>query len=118
MLKLKDDLATFFNADEFGDSAVIELPGGVSQPVVGNASTYADSERAGKNSNSSINAFMTGVADINVRRAQFMTAWHLVSGAAPECRLTISTGDHAGVWRVREIQRDGDIARLILNATT
>lgn len=115
MMDLKADLAIFFSPADFGDEAVIQLPGG-DLPITGNGSVYAERERPGSNTNSGIGAFMVGAADLNLRRAQFMTAWLPVATAVPECRLTIPAGDLAGTWRVREIQRDGDIARLILNA--
>jgi hypothetical protein len=113
-LDLAADLATFFNADEFGVFAVIGLPAGDLQ-ISGVASTLAEHERPGGNSSSSLGAFMVGAADFNLQATHFLTPWAPVATARPECLLTISTGNHAGQWRVRDIQRDGDIARLILN---
>ncbi len=114
MIESASDLAAFFNPTEFGDAAVIELPGGP-LAIVGTPSTHALRERPGSNTNSSMGAFMLGVADFNLQAVQFMTPWAPIAGAQNECLLTIAGGEHAGTWRVRDIQRDGAVARLILN---
>ena len=114
MLDLSSDLAAFFNPDEFGVAAVIALPSGDAD-ITGVPSTYAQRERPGSNTNSGISAFMVGAADVNLQSVQFLTAWGPVSDALPECVLTIDAGNHAGAWRVRSIERDGDVARLLLN---
>ena len=114
MIDFSSDLAVFFNPTEFGDEATIALPDCFAT-VHGTASTYALRERPGSNTNSSMGSFMLGAADFNLQAVQFLTAWGPVAAAQAECELTINTGPHAGEWRVRDIQRDGDIARLILN---
>lgn len=114
MFDLSADLQTFFNPNEFSSAATITLPGGTAD-ITGTASTYTQRERAASNTNSGISQFMVGAADFNLRSAQFMTAWAPVATAQPECQLVISDGDHAGTWRVRAIERDGDIAVLVLN---
>jgi hypothetical protein len=114
MLDLKADLDVFFNPDEFGAQATIALPDCCAD-ISGTPSTYAERDRAGSNTNSGISAFMVGAADIDVQAVQFLTAWHCVAAAVVECTLTIHQGEFAGDWRVRAIERDGDIARLLLN---
>lgn len=114
MLDLNADMAAFFHPSEFGAAAVIALPGG-DLDIIGTPSTMAEQERPGSNSGSSNNSFLVGVADVRLHIVQFLTPWAPVATAQAECLLTIQEGDHAGTWRVRDIQRDGDIARLILN---
>ena len=114
MLDLNADLAAFFHPSEFGASATVVLPGGAVD-ITGTPSTYAEQERPGSNTNSGNNSFLVGVAELRIHVVQFLTPWAAVATAKPECLLTIHEGDHAGAWRVRDIQRDGDIARLILN---
>ena len=114
MIESASDLAAFFDPAEFGAAAVIELPGGP-LAIVGNPSTHALRERPGSNTNSSMGSFMLGAADFNLQAVQFMTPWAPIAGAQSECLLTIEAGEYAGVWRVRDIQRDGSVARLILN---
>lgn len=114
MFDLSADLATFFNPAEFGAAATIALPGGDAD-IAGTPSTYEQRERPGSNTNSGISAFMVGATDFGLQHTQFMTAWAPVATALPECLLTIHDGPHAGTWRVRTIERDGDIALLTLN---
>lgn len=114
MIDWKSDLAAFFNPTEFAVAAVIGLPDGDAD-ITGMPSTYADTERPGANQNSGISAFIVGAADFTIQPAQFLTPWLPVASAVPECILTIQDGDYAGAWSVRRIERDGDIARLILN---
>lgn len=114
MIDFNSDLATFFNPAEFGVLAVIALPDGEAD-ITGTPSTYADTDRPGANQNSGISAFMVGAADFGIQPAQFLTAWQPVASAVPDALLTIQDGDYAGRWRVRRIERDGALARLILN---
>lgn len=116
MLDLKADLATFFNTDEFGVAATVSLLGG-SIDITGNASTYAHQklERPGSNNGSGFGTFIAGATEFNMHGTQFMTAWRTAYDGLTECPLTIHGGDYAGQWRIRIIERDGDIARMILN---
>ena len=116
MMDLKADLATFFNPAEFGSNAVVALPFGGLQ-ITGNVSKYAlqRMERPGSNGNSGFGAFLAGTAEFNMHGTQFMTAWLPQYENLTECPLTIQDGDYAGEWVIRFIERDGDVARMILN---
>lgn len=105
-----DDLAGFFNPDEFGDEAACEGSG-----LVGIASAYHDQQRPGATSNSSMGSFMVGAADVSITTHKFTTPWPLPSTVAVEKTITIQTGKLAGEYRIKDIQRDGDIVRLMLN---
>lgn len=105
-----DDLAGFFDPDEFGDEAVCDGLG-----LTGIASVVHDMQRPGATSNSSMGSFMVGAADMSLSTISFSTPWPMPATIEVEKTLTISTGKHAGDYRVKDIQRDGDIVRLMLN---
>lgn len=113
-LDLAGDLSIFTNPDEFGVFAVVGLPGNGTARVSGIASTSADMERPGSNSNSGRGSFLAGAADVRMARTQFLTAWAPVAAAVVECSLAIESGPYAGAYRVRDIERDGDMARFTL----
>lgn len=110
----KADLAIFFS--DFGDSATVALPGG-DKPIVGNVSTWAREkmERPGGNNNSGWNSFAANNVEINMHGSQMLTAWLPAYDGLAECPLTIHSGDFAGQWTIRIVERDGDIARFLLN---
>jgi len=106
------DLAAFFSPDEFADLASID---GVAQPVSGIASTMADQQRAGATSGSSMGSWLVGAADLSIQRLQFTTAWAPAAAVEVEAGMTIQTGRYAGTYRIKDIQRDGEIVRLVLS---
>ena len=105
------DLPTFFNAVEFADAAT--LPSGA--PITGIASTHAQIEKPGDASGSGYNPFLAGRADMLMQPMQFMTAWRPEYDGVTEQELVITSGVYAGSWLIRTIERDGDVARMILN---
>ena len=112
MIESPADLAAFFSADEFATVAVIAGVGAVS----GIIDSAAESDRPGGNARSGSSTWIVGAADFSVTRLQFTAPWPAVSGVVPECDLSIAAGPYAGTYRVKDIQRDGEICRLILNA--
>lgn len=112
MIESPADLAAFFSSDEFATEAVIAGVGAVS----GIIDAVAESERPGGNSRSGSSTWIVGAADFSVSKLQFTTSWGSVSRVVPEDELSIAAGAYAGTYRVKDIQRDGEICRLILNA--
>jgi hypothetical protein len=108
------DLAAFFNGDEFADEGVVSTQAG-QIPVSGIIDIEADDERPGANSRSSSSPFMAGAADATIHRIQFMTQFAPVASVRPEDTLQIPSGKYAGNYRIRDIQRDGEVCRLLLN---
>ena len=109
------DLAAFINTDEFADSALLHVLGGP-LPVRGIVDTYADSERPGGTSRSSISSWVVGAADIRTQPLQFTGLWGQLQQAGPEGALEITSGDYAGTYRIVDVQRDGALCRLMLGA--
>ena len=107
-----DDQGAFFDADEFATEATIS---GVTGPVLGIVDTYHDQQRPGGTTNSSMGSFVVGAADVSIQPHQFTTRWALVAAVPVDATLTIAAGPYAGEWRIKTKQRDGEIARLILN---
>lgn len=115
MFDLDADLDTFFNTDEFSVAATIQLPTGPLD-IAGIPSRFNTRERPGSNTNSGRGAFMVGVADFNLRSMHLLTPAQPIAAAVSECLLTIAPGNkYSGTYRVRAIERDGEIARLRLN---
>lgn len=112
MIETAADLAAFFNPNEFADLAIID---GVAQPVGGIMTTAADQQRAGATSGSSMGSWLVGAADLSIQTLQFITPWAPVSAVQVEATMTIPQGRYAGTYRVKDIQRDGEIVRLVLS---
>ena len=110
MVESPDELASFFSADEFGAFAVCE--GFRAQGI---PDAYHDDQRPGATTNSSMGAFMVGAADMNLSTHQFTTTWPLPTAWGLEKTLTIEAGEYAGTYRIKDIQRDGSVVRLMLN---
>ncbi len=110
------ELMAFFSADEFAESATILNVAG-SHPITGNFDTMAEIGRPGSTQNSGRTPFLAGAADFSVSELQFTTDWWRVQAAqtAHEDVLDVPAGPHAGQYRIKDIQRDGDICRLMLN---
>jgi hypothetical protein len=108
------DLLGFFDPTEFGTEAVIAA---VSGPIefAGIIDSEAGSDRPGSNSRSGSSPFLTGAADAKIQTIQMMTPFAPVSDARAEDTLTIAAGPYAGAYRIRDIQRDGEVCRLLLN---
>lgn len=104
------DLDAFFQPEEFG---LIALVGGV--PVPGVMDTMADDQRPGATANSSMGSFLVGAADATIQKLQFTCRWSLVASVAVETSLVIESGEFAGTYRIKDIQRDSQICRLMLN---
>jgi len=111
----ESDLMGFFDAGEFGTAASIQTRTEVIPSVFGIASTSYDNDRPGANSQSGTSPFLAGAADAGIQRTQFLTPFAPVSTVRPEDTLTISAGEYTGVYRIKDIQRDGALVRLILN---
>lgn len=111
-----DELMAFFSAGEFAEAATILNVAG-SHPITGNFDSAADLQRPGGTTNSSRSAFITGAAEFSVHELQYTTDWWRVQAAqvAQEDVLDVPAGKHAGQYRIKDIQRDGDIVRLMLN---
>ena len=112
--QLRDDLATFTNPDEFGVDAVIATSSG-DVAITGIPDAIADTERMAATSQTGRSAFSVGAADHSITKLQFLTQWHLLTGVKPEDELTISDGDYAGTYRIKQILRDGELALLRMN---
>lgn len=110
------DLAGFFNPNEFAEEATI-ITGTGSFPVTGIPDSFAEADRLGSTSNSSRSPFLAGAADFSVTELQFHLPWHSVvaAGAVAENSLQIMTGTYAGLYRIKEVKRDGEQCRLMLN---
>ena len=108
------DLAAFFSADEFGTAGVVSTESG-QIPVSGIMDTMADNDRPGANSRSNSSPFIVGSADATIQRIQFVTRFSVVSSVRAEDTLNIPAGAYAGNYRIRDIQRDGEVCRLLLN---
>ena len=110
MVESPDELAAFFSADVFGAFAICE---GIRFEGIPDA--YHDEQRPGATTNSSMGAFMVGAADMNLSTHQFTTSWPLAATVGVEKTMTIEGGDYAGNYRIKDIQRDGSVVRLMLN---
>lgn len=110
------DLEGFFNPNEFGAEALL-ITGAGSFPVAGIPDSFAEEDRLGATSNSSRSPFLAGAADFSVTELQFQLPWHsvLAAGAVAEDSLQITTGTYAGLYRIKEVKRDGEQCRLMLN---
>ena len=108
------DLTTFFSADEFGTAGVVSTKSGQIN-VVGIMDIAADHDRPGANSRSGSSPFVVGSADATIHRIQFVTRFSVVSSVRAEDTLNIPAGVYAGNYRIRDIQRDGEVCRLLLN---
>lgn len=119
------DLLTFFSPDEFGTEAVITSGSG-DIPVSGIMDTMADAERPGANSRSGSSPFLVGATDAKIQRLQFTTPFAPIASVRAEDRMNIpalrsdgtpnnAAGNYAGDYRIRDIQRDGEVCRLLLN---
>jgi hypothetical protein len=110
MVETADELAAFMSPDTFGVFASCE-----GARFTGLADCYHDHQRPGATSNSTMGAFMVGAADVSIVTHQFTTTWPLAASVGVEKTLTIESGSLAGDYRIKDIQRDGDIVRLMLN---
>lgn len=108
------DLAAYFSPDEFGVDGVVSTQSGTI-PVSGIMDVAADNDRPGANARSGSSPFMVGVADATIHRLQFMTQFAPVAAVRAEDTLQITAGQYAGNYRIRDIQRDGEVCRLLLN---
>ena len=110
------ELMAFFSANEFADEAVIENVAG-GHPITGNFDTMAQRAKPGGVQNSSQGPFIGGAAEFAVTELQFTTdTWRVQqAGAKSDDTMVVTTGRHAGQYRIKEIQSDGDICRLLLN---
>lgn len=110
------ELMSFFSPDEFGEEATLRTGTG-DHPVTGHPDTMAETAKPGGVQNSSRGAFTTGAADFTVQELQFMTDSGRVaaSGAKREDTLIIQAGRYAGQYRIKDIQSDGAVCRLLLN---
>lgn len=113
---LDDELKVAFSPEEFGEEAIIRT---VSReyPLTGTPAAYADIAKPGSAQNSSRGAFSTGAADFSVGILQFtcLTTDATESAVAAEDTLIIKTGRHAGEYRIKDINIDGSVCRLVLN---
>lgn len=110
MVESPDDFAAFTNPEEFGVFASCE-----GQRFTGLFDTFHDHQRPGGTSNSTMGSFMVGAADVSITVHQFTTGWPLADSVAVEKSLVIESGPGAGTYRIKDIQRDGDLVRLMLN---
>lgn len=110
MVETADELAAFMDPDTFGVFASCDA-----DRFTGLADCYHDQQRPGATSNSSVGSFMAGVADVSIVTHQFTTTWPLAASVGVEKTLTIESGPHAGAYRIKDMQRDGEIVRLMLN---
>lgn len=110
------DLEGFFNPNEFGAEALL-ITGTGEHPVTGIPDSFAEDDRLGATSNSSRSPFLAGAADFSLTELQFHLSWPSVlgAGAVAEDTLQILTGTYAGLYRVKEVKRDGEQCRLMLN---
>lgn len=110
------DLEGFFNPSEFGEEALL-ITGTGSHPVTGIPDSFAEDDRLGSTSKSGRSPFMAGAADFSLTELQFQLPWHSVlsAGAIADDSLQIITGTYAGLYRVKEVKRDGEQCRLMLN---
>ena len=117
MLNLAADMATFFNPEEFANRISIEEVGGVPFDVSGIVSIAAmeKMERPGGNNNNGFNPFAANGAEFNMHSHQVLTAWLPIYTRIADCPITIHDGPYAGLYTIRIIERDGDLARFILN---
>lgn len=110
------DLEGFFNPNEFGAEALL-ITGAGEFPVTGIPDSFAEDDRLGSTSKSGRSPFMAGAADFSLTELQFQLPWHHVvaAGVVAENSLQIITGTYAGLYRVKEVKRDGEQCRLMLN---
>lgn len=111
-----DDMMAFFSPEEFGEKAVIHSAT-VDLEIIGIPDTMAETQRPGDTANSGRSPFLAGAADFTMQELQFTTPFVFVhqAEAAAENTLTILAGIYAGEYRIKDIQRDGEICRLMLN---
>lgn len=110
------ELMAFFSPTEFGEEAIIRTAAG-DFPVTGHPDVMSDTAKPGGLQNTSRSPFMTGAAEFTVQEFQFLTAASLVLQAQTSLddTLVIETGNLAGEYRIKDINQDGDICRLLLN---
>jgi len=110
MVESPDDFAAFMNPEDFGVFASCE-----GQRFTGIFDTFHDQQRPGGTSNSTMGSFMVGAADMSLTVYQFTTGWPLAAGVGVEKTLTVEDGSDAGNYRIKDIEREGGMVRLMLN---
>lgn len=110
------DLMAFFSTDEFAENAIIRTAAG-DTPVTGHPDVMSDTDKPGGRKGSTMSPFMSGAAEFTIQEFQFLTQAEIVEAAGTKLddTLIISTGDQAGTYRIKDINRDGGLCRLLLN---
>lgn len=111
-----EELGAFFSTDEFAENATLTTGAG-EFALTGIPDVLSDVAKPGGIQNSSRSPFLTGAAEFSIQEFQFLTSSASVRSASAkmEDKLTILTGSYAGVYRVKDINHDGAICRLLLN---
>jgi hypothetical protein len=110
MVETPDDLAAFTSPDEFGDFVLCEAV-----PFQAIVDRFHDQQRPAGTTNSSMGSFMVGAADMSITTYQALVTVPLPTVVAVEKTLSVTSGPHAGDYRIKDIQRDGVCTLLILN---
>lgn len=114
-VETQSDLDAFFNPDEFGVNCILRSKVG-DVPFNGIVSKYrADDLRLGASSNTSLSPFAVGASDVNATTIQCICRWDVVAIGRSDDQIEVLSGEHAGVYRLREPQQNGQIATLLLN---
>lgn len=111
-----DELMAFFSPAEFGENATVTTGAG-SFSLTGIPDVLSDTAAPGGIQNSSRSPFTTGAAEFAIQEPQFLTDAASVEAAGTQLddTLTILSGDYAGAYRIKDINRDGGLCRLLLN---
>jgi hypothetical protein len=116
MIETPEELASFCNPDEFGDSAFLIQVGGEELPIAVIVDNIADQERPGATSGSTRGSNLVGAADVGGRFIQAYSTFAIAAGAVPNrSQLRIETGVYAGLYRIQTVSHDGDVTIYRLN---
>lgn len=107
-----DELAAFFA--DFAEDAIIHTAAG-DFPVTGIPDVLADNMRPGGVSDSNTSPFISARAEFTIQEFQFLTTAEQAAPASLEDTLEITTGNHVGHYRIKDLNRDGGLCRILLN---
>lgn len=107
-----DELIAFFS--DFAEDAIIHTAAG-DLTITGIPDVVADNVRPGGVSDSNTSPFISARAEFTIQEYQFLTTAEQAAPASLEDTLEIATGGYVGQYRIKDMNRDGGLCRILLN---